>query len=304
MKKFISLVAAFGIFLFVVRPGFAAEELAKIADNVYAYVGGKEPATPANSYGANAGIVIGKDGVLVVDALISAKEADRFIADIRKVTDKPIRYVVDTHYHPDHAFGNSEFLKLGAVIIASTRDKEALAKNGDAALKNMQSMGLSAEDMRGTELAVPTLSFSDRMTVDLGDEKVELIYPGPSHSDGSALVLLPKEKILFSGDALFTDYHPYMADGNIPAWLKTLDFVQKLDVTVIIPGHGPLSTKKDVADLKSYIQIFDAQARRLASRLKDPQQIADQLKKVLPQRSHLEWAIAENVRIKYLSRQK
>lgn len=301
MKKY--LVWSFVWLLWLVNPALAAEGLTKIANNVYAYIGEKA-ASPANSFGANAGIVIGRDGVLVVDTLISAKEADRFIADIRKITDKPIKYVVNTHYHPDHALGNSEFSKLGAVIVSQSKDEASLEKDGPGMLANMQSMGLSDEDMRGTELAVATLTFTDRMTINLGDEKVELIYPGPSHSAGSSIVLVTQEKVLFTGDVLFTDYHPYMADGNVASWIKVLDFVRTLDAIVIIPGHGPLSGKKEVADMKAYLQIFDKKARKLAARSKDVEKIAAELKKELPVRSQLDWAIAENVKGLYLPKKK
>ena len=87
--------------------------LEKIADNVYSYVDIKN-GTPQKSFGANAGIIIGEDGIVVIDTLVSSKEAMRFIKDIRAVSDKPIKYVINTHYHLDHTFGNSEFVKLGA----------------------------------------------------------------------------------------------------------------------------------------------------------------------------------------------
>ena len=112
MKK---IVVSFALVLSLtlVLAQTACAELTRLADNVYAYVGSKD-ASPAHSFAANAGIVIGRDGVLVVDTLISAREGARFLADIRAVTDKPIRYVVNTHTHLDHALGNSVFARLGA----------------------------------------------------------------------------------------------------------------------------------------------------------------------------------------------
>ncbi len=171
----------------------ARQGLTKLADNVYSYVDVKN-ATPAESFAANAGIVVGRDGILVVDTLISAKEAKRFIGDIRKVSDKPIKYVVDTHYHLDHAFGNSEFARLGAAIISQENDRKNLAEKGEAALKNAGNYGLTDEDMAGTVITLPTLTFTDRMTIDLGGETVELIFVAPSHTEGSALVYLPAEE--------------------------------------------------------------------------------------------------------------
>ncbi len=278
----------------------AQQGLTKLADNVYSYADVKN-GTPANSFAANAGIVIGQDGILVIDTLISAKEAKRFIADIRKISDKPIKYVVDTHYHLDHSFGNSEFAKLGATIISQVNDRANLAKKGEASLKHARDYGLSDTDLAGTVITLPTITFTDRMTIDLGGEAVELIYVAPSHTEGSLLVYLPRHKILFTGDILFTDFHPYMGDGDIAGWVKNLDFILGLDVTTIIPGHGPVSSKKDIAEMKAYIQLFDKKARELAATTQDADKIAAELKQILPAKSQGEWMIAYNVRMKYLA---
>ncbi len=278
----------------------AQQGLTKVADNIYSYADVKN-GSPANSFAANAGIVIGRDGILVIDTLISAKEAQRFIADIRKVSDKPIKYVVDTHYHLDHSFGNSEFARLGATIISQANDRDNLAKKGEASLKHARDYGLTEADLAGTVITRPTLTFTDRMSIDLGGETVELIYVAPSHTEGSLLVYLPRHKILFTGDILFTDFHPYMGDGDIAGWVKNLDFILGLDVTTIIPGHGPLSSKKDIAEMKAYIQLFDKKARELALKTQDADRIAAELKKLLPAKSQGEWMIAYNVRMKYLS---
>jgi glyoxylase-like metal-dependent hydrolase (beta-lactamase superfamily II) len=298
MKRF-RLWSLFVISMLVASTAYAGQGLTKLTDNVYSYVDVKN-ASPANSFAANAGIVIGRDGILVVDTLTSAKEARRFISDIRKVSDKPIKYVVDTHYHLDHAFGNCEFAKLGATIISQEKDRKNLVNKGEAGLKNAKGYGLTEEDMAGTVITLPTLSFTDRMNIDLGGETVELIYVGPSHTEGSTLVYLPERKILFAGDVLFTDFHPFMGDGDVVGWVKTLDFILALDVTTIIPGHGPISGKKDIAEMKAYIQTFDQKARELAAKTNDVDYIAAELKKILPARHLGEWMIVYNIKMKYL----
>ena len=278
---------------------FAQEGLTKIADNVYSYVDVKN-AGPGNSFAANAGIIIGSDGILVVDTLISAKEAQRFMTDIRKVSSKPIKYVVDTHYHLDHAFGNGEFAKAGALIISHAADRDNLERKGEPILKRATEFGLSEKDMRGTAIALPVLTFTDRMTVYLGREKVELLSIGPSHTPGSVLVYLPERKILFTGDILFTDFHPYLGEGDLAGWIRNLDFILSLDVATIIPGHGPLSGKKDIARMKEYLVDFDRKARELAAKSGDADAIAAELKKAVPARSQGEFLIPSNVREKYL----
>ena len=278
---------------------FAQEGLTKIADNVYSYIGQKD-ASPTHSFAANAGIVIGRDGILVIDTLISAKEAQRFLADIRKVSDKPIKFVVNTHTHLDHAFGNCVFAKLGATVISHDADRRLLEKVGEATLKNIANFGLKPEDMIGTEIVYPALTFSERMTIDLGGETVELIRTAPSHTEGSVIVYLPARKLLFSGDILFTDFHPFMADGDVPGWARTLDSLIAMDVERIVPGHGPLSTKKDLREMKEYLLLFDAKARELAAVSQDVDTMAAEMKKILPKRSLAEWMIGFNLKIRYL----
>ena len=204
----------------------ASAELTKLADNVYSYVGVKD-ASPAHSFAANAAIVVGRDSVLVIDTLISAKEGARFLADIRKVTNRPIKYVVNTHTHLDHALGNCVFAKLGATVISHDADRASLATQGADILKNASNYGLKPEDMVGTEIVVPTLSFSDQLTIDMGVEDVHLIRTAPSHTAGSLVVYLPTKKLLFSGDILFTDFHPFMADGDISVVIKASTSIKR-----------------------------------------------------------------------------
>lgn len=283
------------------RWGFAQDGLTKIADNVYACVDVRN-SMPSNSFGANAGVVVGSRGIAVIDTLISAKEAKRLLADIRAISDKPVRYVVDTHSHLDHTFGNSLFEKAGAVVVSQEATKREMLAGSEKTLAAAKDFGLTAQDMEGTVIAYPELTFGDRMRIDLGGVEVELMYPGPSHTDGSILVFLPGRKILFAGDVLFTNYHPYMADGNIDGWVKTLDFVLSLDAETIVPGHGPVSTKRDVREMKEYVVTFDRKARELAAKSGDVKAIAAALKESLPPRAQGEWMIPANVEGKYLGK--
>lgn len=278
-------------------PVFA--ELTPLADNVYAYVGGSD-ASAAASFAANAGIVIGRDGVLVVDTLVSAKEGERFLSDIRKVTDKPIKYVVNTHTHLDHAFGNCVFAKLGATVISQQADRDMLAKTGAEVLKNAANFGLTPEQMEGTEIVLPSLTFETKMTIDLGDETVELIRTAPSHTAGSTVVYIPSKKLLFAGDILFTDFHPYLADGDLAGWTRTLDMLLAMDLEKIVPGHGPLSGKQDLREMKAYLALFDAKAQALASSGMEADVMAAELLKELPARSLADWMVAFNLKSRYL----
>ena len=228
--------------LFVTATAFAQTGLTRIADGVYAYADLKNMSA-ANSFGANAGVIVGRQGIVVVDTLVSAKEADRLVGDIRAISALPVKYAVDTHWHLDHAFGNCQFAKTGAAVIAHSSEKDRLIVDGAAILKTPQNYGLTDKDLVGTTIAAPTLTFTDRMTIDLGGQRIELIHVAPSHSDGSILVYLPDKKVLFAGDILFTGYHAFAGDGDIAGWLKTLDYILAMDVALIIPGQAPCRRK-------------------------------------------------------------
>jgi cyclase len=304
MKRLMVLSVVVFVFISFMTFGkvvFAESGLTKIADNVYAYVDVKK-SSPQNSFGANAGIIIGSEGIAVIDTLASAKEAKRFIEDIRKVSDRRIKYVINTHYHLDHTFGNSVFKQLGATIISHVIDDQNLKSKGGAALKNAKEYGLSESDMEGTVIVYPDQTFNDGMGIDLGNQKIELFYPGNSHTDGSIFVYLQDKKILFTGDILFTNYHPFMADGDIKSWLKALDFIGNFDAVKIIPGHGPVSGKKDIEDMKNYLLTFDKEAERLSSESKDIDYVFKKIKKVLPDRDEGEWIIKANLQMKYMKK--
>ena len=185
-----------------------------------------------------------REGIVVVDTLISSKEAQRFIADIRAVSDKPVRYVVNTHEHLDHSLGNSDFIRLGAVVVSHANCK----KNAEAAaatiLRKATNYGLTDEMMQGTKTAEASLTFTDKMEIDLGDRKVELIYAGPSHTDGSILVYVPDTKTLFAGDILFTNFHPNMRDADVKSWISVLDYISTMDDSLHNPGTRTSLHKK------------------------------------------------------------
>lgn len=298
MKKTICCVLAF-LCLFLCSPLAQAEGLVKITDRIYAYADTKN-LCPANSFGANAGIIIGDKGILVVDALASAQEAQRFISDIRKVSDKPIRYVVDTHSHFDHTFGNAEFAALGTVIVAQDNCTENLRISSQQVIEKAKDYGMSDEEAKAVKIAYPNVTFASKTHIGLGGVNVDLLFIAPSHTGDSLMVSVPEEKVVFAGDILFTDFYPYMGDGDIQGWIKTLDHLMTLDADRIIPGHGPVSTKKDVAGMKEYLLSFDKKAVELCAKSGDLQYIAAEIKKSMPLRSQGDFLIMGSIQAKYL----
>jgi glyoxylase-like metal-dependent hydrolase (beta-lactamase superfamily II) len=297
LKRVLMLTAVLFIFVLYSQAS-AAQGLTKIADGIYSYIDEKNPA-PAGSFGANAGIIIGKEGVVVVDTLISSKEARRFINDIRAVSDKPLKYVVNTHEHLDHSLGNNDFIRLGAVVVSHANCKKNAEAAASTILQKAIKYGLTGEQLQGTKVAEASLTFSAKMEIDLGDRKVELIYAGPSHTDGSILVYVPDAATLFAGDILFTNFHPNMMEADVKGWISVLDYIAAMDAVSIIPGHGPLSTKKDVQEMKEYLTTFDKIGRELSAQGKDANYIAAEILKAVPKRQFFEMFVAGNVAAKY-----
>lgn len=300
MKKLMICWLLWCCLLLLPQAVLATDGLTKISEHVHAYAGVAESG-PQNSFGANAGIIIGDDAIMVVDTLISSKEGQRLLHDIKAVSDKPIRYVVNTHSHLDHTFGNSEFANLGALIISHKDCAAAMRKNGEATLANAANYGLTPEMMIGTELAYPSMTFQQKMEIDLGGVVVYLQHIAPSHSPGSILISIPADRVVFAGDILFTDFHPYMADGDIPGWLRNLDYIRFLAADKIIPGHGPISSKTDLTEMRDYLVMFDKKAQELAATISDPDAVATEMQKQLPARTQGQWIIKANLMARYLN---
>ena len=135
--------------------------------------------------------------------------------------------------------GNITFVQAGAVVIAHDNSRLATPK-AEYGLAHASQYNLTPADLEGTVLSAPTVTFPDHITVDLGDLLVELSYPGPTHTDGSITVNVPKEKVIFIGDIVFNRYHPFLGDGDLENWPKVLDTMAKTLTGTIIPGMAQL----------------------------------------------------------------
>ncbi len=196
--------------------------------------------------------MIFKDFVLVIDANFP-NGAEACIADIRKVTDKPVRFVFDTHHHGDHAYGNAVWVAGGAVPVAQ--------ENVVSEMKRLEpgrwrEAAAEREDVRklGNDGPVPpTLTFPTRMVFDDGKRRVELLHFGTAHTRGDGFAYLPNEKILFTGDSVVNGPYNFMGDGNTESWLHVLESLGELDVEILAPGHGACGDRGLIADQGAYI---------------------------------------------------
>ncbi len=210
-----------------------------------------------NRQGSNSGWVEFDDFVLVVDASFPTG-ARELLAEIHRRTPKPVRFVFDTHYHGDHSFGNPIYAETGATVVAQEQSLALLRERGE---KGFADAAQSRKDMAGLSMKNPSLVFPDRVTFDDGKHRVDLIYTGWGHTRGDAVAYLPKEKILFTGDACVNGAFNYMGDGNTESWIQAIEKMQRLDVETVAPGHGALG-KRDL--LETQKQYFVELRRQVA----------------------------------------
>lgn len=212
---------------------------AELADGVYAYTAEGDP---------NTGVVIGDDSVLVMDARATPVAAQELIDEIRKVTDKPIQYVVLSHYHAVRVLGASAY--KAEHIISSTMTYDLIVERGqqdyDSELQRFPRLFQAVESVPG--LTWPTLTFSDRMTLYMGAREVQLMHVGKGHTKGDIIAWLPKEKICFSGDLVEYGATPYAGDSYPSEWPQTLENLRALGAEKMVPGRGDALTNPDLVN--------------------------------------------------------
>ncbi len=213
---------------------------------------------------SNAGFVVASDGVVVFDALGTPSHGWALLREIRKVTDKTIRYVIVSHYHADHIYGLQAFRDHSdAVIVAQERAGEYRENEETADEKASQRLdqrrgALSPWVDSTTRVVAPDITFRDRMTIALGDRRLTLLYAGPAHSSSDMMMLVEPDGVLFAGDIVQNSRIPHMNSDDVSTtrWLAALAEVEKLDPKFIVPGHGRASTQANeaIAFTRDYIQ--------------------------------------------------
>ncbi len=213
--------------------------LKQIGDGVFAYEGAIELETPENQGAtANLGVVVGELAVAVIDSGGSLVEAKRFIAAIAGVTDKPVRYLVNTHMHPDHVFGNAAFRDLGATIVGHANLPRALEARGAYYLQSFREQ-LGPALIKDIAIVPPTLLVEDTLELDLGGRTLELKAWQAAHTDNDLTVLDLATGTLFAGDLVFVKHLPSL-DGSLLGWMRQMDALAALAARQVVPGHGPV----------------------------------------------------------------
>jgi glyoxylase-like metal-dependent hydrolase (beta-lactamase superfamily II) len=229
----------------------------RLSDNAYAYTAEGDP---------NTGVIIGDDAVLVLDTQATPVMAQDVIRRIRQVTDKPIKYILLTHYHAVRVLGASAYKAEGAEhIIASYDTLDLIKERGEQ--DKASEIGRFPRLFQNVEsvppgLTWPTIAFKQQMTLWLGSLEVQLLQLGRGHTKGDTVAWLPQQKILFSGDLVEFDATPYAGDAYFKDWPQTLDNIAALKPEQLVPGRGPaLTTPAQVAAGLAGTRAFIADVR-------------------------------------------
>ena len=252
-------------------------DIKPVADGVYAAI-----AKPAFKINCNAAIILLDDGVLVVDTHSKPSAARALIEQIKKLTPKPVRFVVNTHFHWDHYQGNEAYPSswpAGVEIISSEATRTSIEQRGIPRVKHeIATMPAAIEqlkadlqkastveqrasiqkdvsdaegylaELKSMQITLPTMTFDRSLILHRKSRTVEILWLGRAHTDGDVFVFLPEEKVLVTGDALH-GWTPYMADSYPYDWIKTLDVAEKLDFDYAIGGHGAVMRGKQMFEL-------------------------------------------------------
>jgi glyoxylase-like metal-dependent hydrolase (beta-lactamase superfamily II) len=220
----------------------------RLSDHAYAYTAEGDP---------NTGIVVGDDAVLVADAQATPVMAQDVVNRIRGVTDKPVKYVVLTHYHAVRVLGASGYRAQEVIASHDTYDLivERGAQDMQSEIERFPRLFRAVESVPG--LTWPTMTFRGEMTLWLGKVEVRLMQVGRGHTKGDTIVWLPQERILFSGDLVEYDATPYAGDAYFEDWPRTLDTLAALRPEKLVPGRGPaLTDARQIAEALANTRAF------------------------------------------------
>ena len=202
----------------------------------------------------NAGIIVGDAGVLVIDSLRVPSFARDLIQDVRHITQKPVQYVINTHAHWDHSWGNEEFPET-TIIVHQNCHREMLDVEWNKQWREkVISDGLAWSEEAGlVNITPPNLTFETRMRLYFGGRELELMYLGKAHTSGDIFVHLPAEKLIFTGDVIQDRRVPYLGDSYPAEWPDTDDRLVALSVEHFVSGHGPVGNHHGIAESRDFI---------------------------------------------------
>ena len=282
----------------------AAEKagLEKVAEGAYARV-----VSADGEEVGNVGVAVFDRSVLVFDTHFTPEGGASLLAAIRGITQKPVRYVINSHWHADHTHGNQAFASAQFISSVNARRdmlqmdlpslnrtlritqtqleklRQAVVKEPDPEQRRtMREQIKSREDylqaMSRLKIQPPIVTVEESLVIREGKQEARILYLGPGHTDGDIVLFLPVQKVVFAGDLFFNRAIPNVQDANILAWMTTLKALLKLDADIFVPGHGAIGSKKDVEAFLRYFEDLKALVLPAVERGDSLEQVAQEVK--------------------------
>ena len=223
-------------------------EIVELADGMYARL--HENLT-------NAGIIIGDEGVMIIDSLRMPSFARDLKDDVKLITDKPIKYVLDTHAHWDHSWGNEEF--PDSTIIGHKNCYLEMTDpdwNSEWRSKITSSNDPWSSEADLVNITPPNLTFETSMSIYIGGRELEILHLGKAHTSGDIFIHVPSEKLVFTGDVIQKERVPYLGDSYPNDWLDTDDRVSELPINKFVSGHGDIGNHDDLMEARAFIHTL------------------------------------------------
>lgn len=265
-----------------------------IRERVWAWSLGGDRIT--TSYGANCVAVEGDHGVLLVDPLIAPAHARLVEAALREKTATPVRWVLLTHHHTDHALGSSWFARQGAVVLGHDECRRGMEAHHPGLLEARRSDPELAELFADAESAAPSLTFSGAVTLDLGGVEARVLHPGHGHTAGDAVLHLPGESVAVCGDLVSSGYHINYEDASLEGVRAGLELLRSLSAETYVPGHGRPGSRTILEDQKWYHAAVEEAIREGDAAERDPAETVKILTKLFPSYL-LEGVLPDTVRV-------
>lgn len=235
----------------------AAQAPRKIGENLYAFVS-------ANDASANATFLVTREGILVVDSGLNETEGKKLLAAIRSISDQPVRYLINTHYHLDHQGANG-IVGPEAIVISAQYTRG-------------QTLELEKRAAAGMRLRAAAVTFNSEVTIHIGTYDVEVRHLGPAHTMGDAMVYFRQQRAWALGDLFLNHCSPVMDEGSVDNWVRALDVALATPAETFVPGHFEIGSREDVQLFRGYLADLLAQVRAGISRGAPLEEIQKQLR--------------------------
>ena len=271
-------------------PGFT-----KVKDGIYVYA--------SKDGNSTCSVVLTEEGPVIIDACQRPPDTRHLMAAVKKLTDKPVRFLIDTEVHNDHTFGHWVFSPPAVVINAegagAAMKKGFDPKRADALAAESAEM---AEAVKGYKMVVPHIEYKNKMTIQLGERTFELLYLKNVHSEADTAVWLPKERVLFASSAAnvksFINLRPFV---RIPDVLASYKLMKSLNPEIVVPGHGAVTTTKIFDEYEAFYNLLVKRVGEMAAQGKS----LDEIKKELKMPEYADWAgqnnLPQNITVAYES---